>query len=134
MSSLSAKLSARTFTPDPTDPDSPNYDHDFTICIIARANMTQPCSRTDGSFFRHVYTDVTQPARLVACWMGHLLLAAGFTDDDLPQLPVSDFIDRITEKLNFISPCRLYSFNDNQLHAEVLAEFDRRLQRWTFAS
>lgn len=116
----------------PIDPGL--LDSDFDICIKARANMTRPCFCTQETFFS-TFTDPFGQKREAACWMGHILKAANAGGINGLEVPGEDdvgaFVNRISQKLGFISEIALYNFNDRNPHSTVLAEFDRCLQLWT---
>lgn len=124
MSTLESRILARTITPEPDDPA-------FDICIAARQAMTQPCHFHRSGFFGPGYTDQFGIWHETACWMGHILKASNGGKIGLPEF-ANELIVHIARKLGFPDYCVLYHFNDRHTHAEVIAEFDRRLQEWQF--
>lgn len=128
MSTLEARLQSIPADPGITDPD-------FDICIIARANMTAPCAWA-VQWFCDWNDDVE--GQLRSCWGGHILRALGGYADGPNSgytSAQSNAMNRIACKLGFddgmgYGQGNLYTFNDTHSHAEVIAEFDRRLQLW----
>ncbi len=118
MSSLEQRQKAR-----PADIDDPDFD----ACIAARQAMTQPCFWTIRNFTKQGgWEPYTR-----SCWGGHLLRALGYANSS-NQWPDSyhEDLERLSKKLGFEIAPHVFEFNDSHSHAQVLAEFDRRLQQW----
>jgi hypothetical protein len=107
-------------------------NEDFEACIVARQQMTQACS-----WQRDFFCDIDTDGKLKSCWGGHLLRALGAYQNGPSDGYAWQQMDRANEiacKLGFAGGAcalhQLYRFNDTHSHAEVIAEFDRRLQCW----
>jgi hypothetical protein len=137
MSTLESKLNLlpRTFTPDPTDPNSPTFDPYFLAAVIARQRMTTDKFWGCGSL--HVPHDNSPmlPSRYLtegqnwqayrSCWMGHLLFAFSGSN------PANEGETRaFAQALGFPGPSYLYHFNDTNPHHKVLQRFDEGLANW----
>jgi hypothetical protein len=119
MSSLEQRLLEFKPRVDVTD------DPDFDACIAAREAMTQPCFCIT-EFYCDRATDFVR-----SCWGGHILRAMGYSDysQEWPSSYLGD-MNRIAKKLGFSGEWELFNYNDANFHAQVIAEFDRRLQQW----
>jgi hypothetical protein len=133
MSTLESKLNLlpRTFTPDPTDPNSPTFDPYFLAAVIARQRMTTDKNWTCGTFWEKRRLGSSPPTNdwqaFRSCWMGHLIHAfhGRVTFDGL-----SKGAPTFAKALGFSSEADLYDYNDSHPLPKVLQRFDEGLANW----